>query len=53
MRMAWKVRVAGSLFWPGRKPAARRTIAASSAVRSTGRAAMIARAIARARGASP
>ena len=34
------------LFWPGRKPAARRTIAASSAVRSTGRAATMARAIA-------
>ena len=45
MRIAWKVRVAGSLFWPGRKPAARRTIAASSPVRSIGRLATIARAI--------
>src|SRR3954454_4908873 len=53
IRTAWKVRVAGSAFWPGRKPAARRTMAASSAVRSTGRAATMARAIARARGSSP
>src|SRR3954462_3085357 len=53
MRIAWNVRVAGSLFWPGRKPAARRTMAASSAVRSTGRAATMARAIARARGSPP
>jgi hypothetical protein len=38
MRIAWKVRVAGSVFCPGRWPTARRTIAASLPVRSIGRA---------------
>ena len=40
-------------FFPPATKAARRTIAANSVVRSTGRAATIARAIARARGSSP
>ena len=53
IRIAWKVRVAGSLFWPWRKPKALRTTAASSAVRVSGRAATIARATERARGSSP
>ena len=53
IRIAWKVRVAGSVFWPRRKPAARRTMAASSLVRSIGRPATIALAMVRARGSSP
>ena len=52
MRIAWKVRVAGSLFWPGRKPR-RGDDRGQLGGPVDGRAATMARAIARARGSSP